>query len=86
MRRGLLTALALATPLAAQALPSFDEVRAAHRASDTTLLSREGELLQRLRVDASVRRGRSIADLEWQRTRFRTHPRRRAGRRRARFR
>jgi penicillin-binding protein 1C len=47
--------------LPAQALPSFEEVRAAHRTSDTALLSREGELLQRLRVDASVRRGQWVA-------------------------
>ena len=39
------------------ALPRFDEVRGAHRSSDTVLLSREGEPLQRLRTDATVRRG-----------------------------
>jgi len=39
------------------ALPSFDQVRAAHRSSETLLLSREGEILQRVRTDASVRRG-----------------------------
>ncbi|WP_409519947.1 penicillin-binding protein 1C [Pulveribacter sp.] len=48
--------LALAAPLA-RALPTFDEVRAATRPSDLELLSREGEVLQRVRIDATVRRG-----------------------------
>uniref|UniRef100_UPI0039182A86 transglycosylase domain-containing protein n=1 Tax=Pulveribacter sp. TaxID=2678893 RepID=UPI0039182A86 len=48
--------LALAAPLA-HALPTFDEVRAATRPSDLELLSREGEVLQRVRIDATVRRG-----------------------------
>lgn len=52
--------LALAAP-AAWALPSYEEVRGAHRPSETLMLSREGELLQRLRTDASVRRGEWIA-------------------------
>jgi len=52
-----LVALALATAcLAAQALPSFAEVRAAHRPSDFTLLDRHGVPLQTLRVDKDVRR------------------------------
>jgi len=42
-------------------LPSFDQVRAAHRSSETVLLSREGEALQRVRTDASVRRGQWLA-------------------------
>jgi penicillin-binding protein 1C len=42
--------------LPAVALPSFDEVKAAHRPSDRTLLDRHGTPLQTLRVDASVRR------------------------------
>lgn len=46
---------------AAHALPSFDEVKASFRPSDTVLLSREGEELQRLRTDASVRRGQWVA-------------------------
>ncbi|TXH55650.1 MAG: penicillin-binding protein 1C, partial [Burkholderiaceae bacterium] len=49
----------LALPLAAQALPSFEDVRAAHRPSDLTLLDRHGVPLQTLRVDTTVRR------LEW---------------------
>ncbi|MCD2513487.1 penicillin-binding protein 1C [Comamonas endophytica] len=55
-----LCCLALAAP-AAWALPSYEEVRSAHRPSETLLLSREGEVLQRLRTDASVRRGQWVA-------------------------
>ena len=46
----------LGTALAAQALPSFAEVRAAHRPSDITLTDRDGVAIQTLRVDARVRR------------------------------
>ena len=46
---------------AVQALPSFAEVRAEFRPSDTLVLSREGEVLQRLRTDATVRRGQWVA-------------------------
>ena len=45
----------------AHALPGFAEVRQAHRSSETELLSREGEVLQRQRTDASVRRGDWVA-------------------------
>ena len=55
--RAALVALFCAVPVAAQALPSFDEVRRAHRSSDTLLVDRHGALLHRLRSDASVRRG-----------------------------
>ncbi|OJW83107.1 MAG: penicillin-binding protein 1C, partial [Alicycliphilus sp. 69-12] len=41
----------------ALALPTFDEVRADFRSSETLVLSREGEVIQRLRTDATVRRG-----------------------------
>ena len=41
---------------AALALPSFDEVRAAHRPSDLVLLDRHGAPLQTLRTDLTVRR------------------------------
>jgi penicillin-binding protein 1C len=41
----------------AYALPSFSEVKADHRTSESQLLSREGEVLQRLRTDSTVRRG-----------------------------
>lgn len=56
----LLLWLCSCTP-AAHALPSFDEVKGNFRPSDTVLLSREGEELQRLRTDASVRRGPWVA-------------------------
>ena len=55
-----LAALALALPLAAQALPSFEDVRAAHRPSDLTLLDRHGVPLQTLRVDTTMRRLRMV--------------------------
>ena len=42
---------------AAQALPAYDEVRRDFRSSDTRVLSREGETLQRVRIDPQVRRG-----------------------------
>uniref|UniRef100_UPI00286A3895 hypothetical protein n=1 Tax=Roseateles sp. TaxID=1971397 RepID=UPI00286A3895 len=41
--------LGLAAPAAAQ--PSFEQVRAAHRVSDFTLLAANGEALQTLRLD-----------------------------------
>ena len=47
--------------LPAHALPTFDEVRRAHQPSEVLVLSREGEVLQRLRTDASVRRGQWVA-------------------------
>ena len=46
---------------AAFALPNFDEVRRDFHPSDTQILSREGEVLQRLRTDTSVRRGQWVA-------------------------
>ncbi len=46
---------------AAHALPSFDEVKGSFRPSDSVLRSREGEELQRLRTDVSVRRGQWVA-------------------------
>ena len=39
------------------AIATFNEVNAGYQPSDVQILSREGELLHRLRVDASVRRG-----------------------------
>ena len=42
--------------LPALALPSFTEVRAAHRPSDAWLLARDGTPLATLRLDRSVRR------------------------------
>ncbi len=41
----------------AGATATFDEVKEAHKPSDALLLDRHGELLHRLRTDATVRRG-----------------------------
>lgn len=58
MTRQALAALALALAAAgAQAQPAFAEVRAAHRPSDLLLVDRQGEPLQALRTDPTVRRG-----------------------------
>ena len=40
---------------------TFNEVKAGYQSSDTHILSREGELLHRLRTDATVRRGQWVA-------------------------
>jgi len=55
--------VALAALLAgsAWALPSFDEVRRDFRPSDTLIVDRDGELLQRVRTDNTVRRGQWVA-------------------------
>ena len=45
----------------ARAIPTFDEVRASYHPSDTVVLSREGEVLQRVRTDPTVRRGQWLA-------------------------
>ncbi len=45
----------------ARAVPSFAEVRQDFSSSETQVLSREGELLQRVRTDATVRRGDWVA-------------------------
>jgi len=55
-RLALWGSIALCQP-AAWALPGFAQVRADFKPSDTLILSREGEVLQRLRTDATVRRG-----------------------------
>ncbi len=49
-----------ASPLPAHAIPSFAEVRQDFRPSDTLVLSQEGEVVQRLRTDATVRRGQWV--------------------------
>ena len=54
--RLLLSACTLALAQPAAALPSFAEVRAAHRPSDLTLLDRHGTPIQTQRTDLSVRR------------------------------
>ena len=45
----------------AHALPSFEEVRRNWSPSDTTVVDRHGEFLQRIRTDATVRRGQWVA-------------------------
>nr|WP_315474114.1 penicillin-binding protein 1C [uncultured Rhodoferax sp.] len=40
---------------------TFNEVKTRYQSSDTHILSREGELLHRLRIDATVRRGQWVA-------------------------
>jgi penicillin-binding protein 1C len=60
MRRALAIAWLAGTALPALALPTFDEVRRDFRPSDTLVLSREGEVLQRVRTDATVRRGQWV--------------------------
>ena len=56
-----LLVLTAACALPASALPRFDEVKAAFAPSDTLVLSREGEVLQRVRTDLGVRRGQWLA-------------------------
>jgi len=52
-----MTAVALvAVCTVAEALPSFAEVKAAHRPSDVTLVDRRGTPIQTVRVDKAVRR------------------------------
>jgi penicillin-binding protein 1C len=55
-RRVAACALLCAAASVAHALPSFDEVKAAHRPSDITLLDRQGTPLQTVRIDRTVRR------------------------------
>jgi penicillin-binding protein 1C len=54
--RWTLAAILAAAGTAAHALPTFAEVKAAHRPSDVTLFARDGTPLQTVRVDKSVRR------------------------------
>ena len=56
LARTALAAAYLVAALPAAALPTYSEVRAAHRPSDLTLLDRHGTPIQTLRVDHSVRR------------------------------
>ena len=41
-------------------MPSFDAVKSDFRPSDTLFLDRQGEVVQRLRTDAAVRRGQWV--------------------------
>lgn len=54
-------AAAVLIPSAALALPTFSEVQRDFRPSETQILSREGEVLQRQRTNAVVRRGQWVA-------------------------
>lgn len=56
-----LATAALCSAPGVRAMPSYDEVRQDFRSSETLVLSREGQTLQRMRTDATVRRGDWIA-------------------------
>ena len=55
--RAVLVAVALCAHAAAHALPSFDQVRAGYRSSETVLLDRHGQPVQVVRTDPRARRG-----------------------------
>ena len=56
MRRALVAVLVCVAATTAQAVPTFAELRAAHRPSDIELTDRFGTTVQTLRVDKQVRR------------------------------
>jgi penicillin-binding protein 1C len=56
MRRTVAAVACALASAAAHALPTFAEVKAAHRPSDVTLVDRTGTPIQTVRVDRSVRR------------------------------
>ena len=61
-RRTLLALLLIAGyDQSAMGMPTFDEVKAEFRPSDTLILDRHGEIVQRQRTDATVRRGQWVA-------------------------
>jgi len=55
------TLLIVACAHAVWAASTFDDIKAAHRPSDTLILDRHGEVLHRLRTDPTVRRGQWVA-------------------------
>ncbi|MDO9405468.1 MAG: penicillin-binding protein 1C [Polaromonas sp.] len=57
----LLTGASLVAAGPSWALASFSEVRSEHRPSDTRILDRHGETVQRIRIDSTVRRGQWVA-------------------------
>ena len=62
LRARILLALLLATCASpAWAATTFAAVKAAYRPSDTLILDRQGEVIHRLRTDATVRRGQWVA-------------------------
>jgi penicillin-binding protein 1C len=60
----LLASLLLVSQPAAAAVPAFAEVRRDFRPSETLILDRHGEVVQRLRTDPTVRRGQWVAPSE----------------------
>ncbi len=61
MKPTLAAALLLAAGAAAAQVPSFEAVRAAHRASDVPVLARDGQLLQTVRTQPQGRQGPWLA-------------------------
>ena len=61
LKRCIATLLIAACALPACATGTFNEIKSDFKPSDTLVLDRNGELLQRVRTDASVRRGQWIA-------------------------
>jgi penicillin-binding protein 1C len=57
MKRAALALVCCVLASSANALPTFDEVRSGWRSSDWVLLARDGEPLQRTRIDTTERRG-----------------------------
>ena len=53
--------LIAASAYPAWAIANFDQIKSGFQPSDTLVLSRSGEVLQRVRTDASVRRGQWVA-------------------------
>ncbi|HMC44758.1 MAG TPA: biosynthetic peptidoglycan transglycosylase, partial [Caballeronia sp.] len=64
MKRAALAFIGCLLASSANALPSFDEVRSGWRSSDWVLLARDGEPLQRTRIDTTERRGDWVPLLE----------------------
>ena len=61
LQRPGLAVLLLALPWAAQALPSYREVRAEYRPSHTLILAADGQEVHSLRTNAQVRQGQWVA-------------------------
>ena len=61
LQRPGLAVLLLALPWAAQALPSYHEVRAEYRPSHTLILAADGQEVHSLRTNAQVRQGQWVA-------------------------
>lgn len=60
LRWPLLAAALLAPPLAFAGVPTFAQVQRDFRSSETLILDRHGEVVQRLRTDPTVRRGQWV--------------------------